>query len=54
MATILRREVTMTYFFHAILYFGVLCAGLFGAACAVFVGLWGHPAWSGRRKHERV
>ena len=37
--------MTMHLFVTAILWFGILCAGLFLAACAVFIGLWGHGKW---------
>ena len=33
------------YFAEAVVLFGILCAGLFLAACAVFIGLWGHGKW---------
>ena len=42
--------MTMHLFVTAILWFGILCAGLFLAACAVGICLWGNAKFNRRGK----
>ena len=43
--------MTMHLFVTAIIWFGILCAGLFLAARAVGVGLFSYHKWSERKRH---